>query len=86
MLLYRLCTAIVLTAQKGQKYDAHHDYFSFEGADRNGGNRLCTVLMYLTGAWGWGGVGCVGGRILDLHLGGGGSTHTYLIGVWWKCV
>jgi hypothetical protein len=25
--------------QKTQKYDPHHDYFSFEGADDNGGNR-----------------------------------------------
>ncbi|GFR49100.1 hypothetical protein Agub_g10896 [Astrephomene gubernaculifera] len=38
----------VLRYQKTQKYDAHHDYFSFEGADENGGNRMATVLMYLS--------------------------------------
>ncbi|GLI65700.1 hypothetical protein VaNZ11_009211 [Volvox africanus] len=37
----------VLRYEKTQKYDAHHDYFSFEGRDANGGNRMATVLMYL---------------------------------------
>ncbi|KAG2428882.1 hypothetical protein HYH02_014205 [Chlamydomonas schloesseri] len=37
----------VLRYEKTQKYDPHHDYFSFEGADDNGGNRMATVLMYL---------------------------------------
>eukprot|EP00878_Enallax_costatus_P040156 GHUV01046158.1.p1 GENE.GHUV01046158.1~~GHUV01046158.1.p1 ORF type:complete len:377 (+),score=28.70 GHUV01046158.1:346-1476(+) len=31
-----------------QEYKPHHDYFSFEGRDKNGGNRMATVLMYLT--------------------------------------
>lgn len=38
----------VLHYEKTQKYDPHHDYFSFKGADDNGGNRMATVLMYLT--------------------------------------
>ncbi|KAG2482094.1 hypothetical protein HYH03_018950 [Edaphochlamys debaryana] len=37
----------VLRYQKDEKYDPHHDFFSFEGADSNGGNRMATVLMYL---------------------------------------
>ncbi|KAG2482129.1 hypothetical protein HYH03_018915 [Edaphochlamys debaryana] len=37
----------VLRYQKAQKYDPHHDYFSFKSADLNGGNRMATVLMYL---------------------------------------
>ncbi|GIL58141.1 hypothetical protein Vafri_12998 [Volvox africanus] len=37
----------VLRYEKTQKYDPHHDYFSFEGRDANGGNRMATVLMYL---------------------------------------
>lgn len=38
----------VLRYQLTQKYDPHHDYFSFEGRDENGGNRMATVLMYLS--------------------------------------
>ncbi|KAF5828965.1 hypothetical protein DUNSADRAFT_16745 [Dunaliella salina] len=38
----------VLKYNETQKYDAHHDYFSFEGRDDNGGNRMVTVLMYLS--------------------------------------
>lgn len=38
----------VLRYQSTQKYDPHHDYFSFAGRDDNGGNRMATVLMYLT--------------------------------------
>lgn len=34
--------------QDGQKYDPHHDYFSFAAGDDNGGNRCATVLMYLS--------------------------------------
>lgn len=34
--------------QKAQKYDPHHDYLSFKAADENGGNRMATVLMYLS--------------------------------------
>ncbi|KXZ50174.1 hypothetical protein GPECTOR_17g810 [Gonium pectorale] len=37
----------VLRYEKTQRYDPHHDFFSFEGADDNGGNRMATVLMYL---------------------------------------
>lgn len=35
--------------QDGEKYEPHHDYFSFPDRDKNGGNRMATVLMYLTG-------------------------------------
>jgi hypothetical protein len=35
-------------SQPTQKYDPHHDYFSFAARDDNGGNRMATVLMYLT--------------------------------------
>ncbi|KAL6749839.1 hypothetical protein V8C86DRAFT_2832280 [Haematococcus lacustris] len=38
----------VLRYEDGQKYSPHHDYFSFDGADNNGGNRMVTVLMYLS--------------------------------------
>eukprot|EP00899_Mesostigma_viride_P019037 jgi/Mesvir1/27134/Mv20806-RA.3 len=38
----------LLRYQKGEKYDPHFDYFHHEGADHNGGNRLATVLMYLS--------------------------------------
>lgn len=38
----------VLHYEKTQKYDPHHDYFSFEAGEDNGGNRMATVLMYLT--------------------------------------
>jgi hypothetical protein len=34
--------------QPTQKYDPHHDYFSFAARDDNGGNRMATALMYLT--------------------------------------
>ena len=38
----------MLRYEPSQQYGAHHDYFSFKGRDDNGGNRLATVLMYLT--------------------------------------
>eukprot|EP00775_Hariotina_reticulata_P011903 gene11903-12047_t len=38
----------VLHYVDGQKYEPHHDYFSFAARDKNGGNRMATVLMYLT--------------------------------------
>lgn len=38
----------VLHYEKTQKYDPHHDYFSFEAGEDNGGNRMATVLMYLS--------------------------------------
>ena len=38
----------VLRYDKTQRYDPHHDYFSHEHSDDNGGNRLVTGLMYLT--------------------------------------
>lgn len=38
----------VLRYVNGQKYEPHHDYFSHPERDQNGGNRLATVLMYLT--------------------------------------
>lgn len=38
----------VLHYEKGQKYDSHFDYFFHEGGDVNGGNRLLTILMYLS--------------------------------------
>jgi hypothetical protein len=31
-----------------RRYRPHHDYFSFASRDSNGGNRMATVLMYLT--------------------------------------
>lgn len=34
--------------QVGQKYDAHFDYFFHEEGVRNGGNRIATLLLYLT--------------------------------------
>jgi len=37
----------VLRYEKTQRYDPHHDYFSHEHSDDNGGNRLLTGLMYL---------------------------------------
>jgi prolyl 4-hydroxylase len=36
------------TVQKSQRYDPHFDYFFHEGGFDNGGNRLLTVLIYLT--------------------------------------
>lgn len=38
----------VLDYKNAQKYDPHFDYFFHEAGTRNGGNRLLTVLMYLT--------------------------------------
>lgn len=38
----------VLHYQKGQKYDAHNDYFHDAINTKNGGQRIATVLMYLT--------------------------------------
>lgn len=37
----------VLYYKPTQRYDPHHDYFSFAAKDDNGGNRMATVLMYL---------------------------------------
>lgn len=34
--------------QEGQLYEPHHDYFKHSGKDDNGGNRLASVLMYLS--------------------------------------
>ena len=34
--------------QVGQKYDAHFDYFFHEQGTANGGNRIATLLLYLT--------------------------------------
>ncbi|ERN07494.1 hypothetical protein AMTRI_Chr12g275520 [Amborella trichopoda] len=38
----------VLRYEHGQKYDAHHDYFSDKVNIARGGHRLATVLMYLS--------------------------------------
>eukprot|EP00271_Cylindrocystis_brebissonii_P014476 TRINITY_DN35827_c0_g1_i1.p1 TRINITY_DN35827_c0_g1~~TRINITY_DN35827_c0_g1_i1.p1 ORF type:complete len:278 (-),score=42.73 TRINITY_DN35827_c0_g1_i1:390-1223(-) len=38
----------VLHYARGQKYDAHNDFFHDEWNTRNGGQRLATMLMYLT--------------------------------------
>eukprot|EP00877_Chromochloris_zofingiensis_P014720 jgi/Chrzof1/9501/Cz04g05150.t1 len=38
----------VLRYQEGQLYEPHHDYFKHSGKDDNGGNRLASVLMYLS--------------------------------------
>lgn len=38
----------VLFYQVGQKYDAHFDYFFHEQGTANGGNRIATLLLYLT--------------------------------------
>ncbi|CAN7033349.1 unnamed protein product [Brassica rapa subsp. trilocularis] len=38
----------VLHYEVGQKYDPHHDYFSDEYNVKRGGNRIATVLMYLS--------------------------------------
>ncbi|KAF8095530.1 hypothetical protein N665_0330s0012 [Sinapis alba] len=38
----------VLHYEVGQKYEPHHDYFSDEYNVRRGGNRIATVLMYLS--------------------------------------
>lgn len=44
----RLPHAQVLRYEPSQKYDAHFDYFFHKEANDNGGNRLLTVLMYLS--------------------------------------
>lgn len=38
----------VLHYEVGQKYESHFDYFADEFSTRNGGQRIATVLMYLT--------------------------------------
>ncbi|KAF5769016.1 putative procollagen-proline 4-dioxygenase [Helianthus annuus] len=38
----------VLHYEIGQKYDSHYDYFLDEYNTRNGGQRMATVLMYLS--------------------------------------
>ncbi|XP_002978409.2 probable prolyl 4-hydroxylase 3 [Selaginella moellendorffii] len=38
----------VLHYEVGQKYDAHHDYFHDKVNTKNGGQRVATVLMYLS--------------------------------------
>lgn len=38
----------VLKYAKSQKYDAHFDYFFHKDGTDNGGNRLLTVLLYLS--------------------------------------
>lgn len=38
----------VLRYQKGQKYDAHFDYFHDQTNSALGGHRFATVLMYLS--------------------------------------
>ncbi|OIW11060.1 hypothetical protein TanjilG_22867 [Lupinus angustifolius] len=38
----------VLHYEVGQKYDSHYDYFLDEFNSKNGGQRIATVLMYLT--------------------------------------
>ncbi|KAL3736613.1 hypothetical protein ACJRO7_025542 [Eucalyptus globulus] len=38
----------ILQYGHGQKYDAHHDYFSDSFNTRNGGQRMATMLMYLS--------------------------------------
>lgn len=38
----------ILRYEPGEKYDSHHDYFSHDAADDQGGNRLLTGLMYLS--------------------------------------
>ena len=37
----------VLRYENNQHYDAHWDYFFHDEGKANGGNRICTVLMYL---------------------------------------
>lgn len=34
--------------QVGQKYDPHYDYFFHQDGISNGGNRIATLLLYLT--------------------------------------
>ncbi|KAK8717619.1 hypothetical protein V6N13_044880 [Hibiscus sabdariffa] len=38
----------VLHYEVGQKYEPHHDYFKDEFNTKNGGQRMATVLMYLS--------------------------------------
>mmetsp|Transcript_8193 Transcript_8193/g.27220 ORF Transcript_8193/g.27220 Transcript_8193/m.27220 type:complete len:265 (-) Transcript_8193:2804-3598(-) len=38
----------VLHYEEGQKYDAHFDYFHDQNNQKNGGQRIATVLLYLT--------------------------------------
>ncbi|KAI4386835.1 hypothetical protein MLD38_004733 [Melastoma candidum] len=38
----------ILHYEVGQKYEPHYDYFSDEYNTRNGGQRIATVLMYLS--------------------------------------
>jgi len=38
----------ILRYEYGQKYDEHYDYFFHDAANQNGGNRMATVLMYLS--------------------------------------
>ncbi|MCO5579577.1 hypothetical protein L7F22_033434 [Adiantum nelumboides] len=38
----------ILHYEVGQKYEAHYDYFLDQFNSRNGGQRLATVLMYLS--------------------------------------
>eukprot|EP00898_Chlorokybus_atmophyticus_P004182 jgi/Chlat1/4765/Chrsp308S00367 len=38
----------ILDYNIGEKYDPHFDYFFHEDGESNGGNRIATVLMYLT--------------------------------------
>ncbi|KAJ7953174.1 Prolyl 4-hydroxylase alpha-like protein [Quillaja saponaria] len=38
----------VLHYEVGQKYEPHYDYFLDEFSTRNGGQRIATILMYLT--------------------------------------
>lgn len=38
----------VLHYEVGQKYEPHHDYFSDDYNVKRGGNRIATVLMYLS--------------------------------------
>ncbi len=42
------CLCALFAGIAGQRYDPHHDYFSFDGADDNGGNRLVSVLRVAT--------------------------------------
>lgn len=38
----------VLHYQKGEKYEPHWDYFQDQVNQQNGGQRVATLLMYLT--------------------------------------
>ena len=39
---------MVLEYEASQKYDAHFDYFFHKEGENNGGNRMLTVLIYLS--------------------------------------